>query len=127
MWLHRKCVGLTKKAYSSLGKFKELYLYPYCSNNSYKKEINELKELVQALTNKLSSLNKQTGPVESVPSTESASNVASNQPSTNHPSQSNPTVSRTSSISNARKFNVVLSGLAECPKGTKNSIESGLT
>ena len=108
-----------KKAYSSLGKSKEPYFCPYCSNNSYKKEINELKESVQALTNKLSSLDKQTGPVEFVPSSESASDVASNQPSTNHPSQSNPTVSRISSFPNARKFIVVLSGLAECPKGTK--------
>ena len=54
-WLHRKCVGLTKKAYIEIGNSEDPYVCPHCAIDCYRKEINELKELVKSLSEKLSS------------------------------------------------------------------------
>ena len=35
IWLHRKCVGLTKNAFTLISSSKEPYLCPYCSNSHY--------------------------------------------------------------------------------------------
>ena len=68
IWLHRKCIGLTKKAFTLIGNSKEPYLCPYCNNIHYRKEINDLKELVKSLTNSLSSLENQISQTDSIPS-----------------------------------------------------------
>ena len=68
IWLHRKCVGLTKNAFRLIGKSKEP------SNNHYKKEISEPKELVKYLSNKLSCLENQMSPTYSALGADSASN-----------------------------------------------------
>ena len=65
IWLHRKCVGLTKNAFTFISKSREPYLCPYYSNNHYKKEISKLKELVKSLSNKLSSLENQISQTDS--------------------------------------------------------------
>ena len=83
IWLHRKCVGLTKNAFTLISSSKEPYLCPYCSNNHYKKEINELKELVKSLTDRLSTLEQQSCSADSASITDSALNQASDQPSSN--------------------------------------------
>ena len=54
-WLHRKCVGLTKKAYIEIGNSEDPYVCPHCAIDCYRKEINELKELAKSLSEKLSS------------------------------------------------------------------------
>ena len=68
IWLHRKCVGLTKNAFRLIGKSKEP------SNNHCKKVISEPKELVKYLSNKLSCLENQISQTYSALGADSASN-----------------------------------------------------
>ena len=135
IWLHRKCVGLTKNAFTLIGSSKEPYLCPYCSKNHYKKEVNELKELVKSLTDRLSTLEQQISSADSTSGTDSASNQASDQPSSNQLNQSSlpakpaPHQSATLVSKNHptnlpdnpvdRKFNLVIYGVKENPKRTQ--------
>ena len=140
IWLHRKCVGLTKNAFTSISNSNEPYLCPYCSNNYYKKEIKELNELVKTLSDRLSSIERQTIPPDATHSTELASNEVINQLLPNQPSQSseslNSTRNRTATPltgkppaslpdnSVDRKFNLVIYGVKEHPKGTDRRARS---
>ena len=142
IWLHRKCVGLTKNAFTLISSSKEPYLCPYCSNNHYKKEVNELKELVKSLTDRLSTLEQQSCSADSASITDSALNQASDQPSSNQLNQSNPPAKPTAHQSGTlvakkhptnlpdnpvdRKFNLVIYGIKENPKGTQRRARTKL-
>ena len=135
IWLHIKCVGLTKNAFTLIGKSKDPYLCPYCNNNHYKKEISELKELVKSFSTKLYSLENQINPTDSALGADSVSNQVCNQSSHKKLSQSSqsgksPPHQSTTSFANKPptslpdnpvdwKFNLVIYGIKENPKGTE--------
>ena len=140
IWLHRKCVGLTKNSFTLIGSTKEPYLCPYCSDNHYKKEVNELKELVKSLNDRLSTLEQQISSADS--GTDFASNQASDQPSSNQLNQSSlpakPIPHQSATLvakkhpanlpDNAvdQKFNLVIYGIKENPKGTQRRAHTKL-
>ena len=132
VWLYRKCVGLAKCAFTLIGNFKEPFLCPHYSSNHYKKEINELKELVKSLSNSLSSLLNQINPTGSTSSADSVSNLVNNQPLANQLSHSTKSASHQSTILLAnkspsslpdnsvdQKFNLVIYGVKENTTGTQ--------
>ena len=137
--MHRKCVGLT---FTLISSSKEPYLCPYCSNNHYKKEVNELEELVKSLTDRLSILEQQSCSADSASVTDSALNQASDQPSSNQLNQSNPPAKPTAHQSATLvakkhptnlpdnpvdwKFNLVIYGIKENPKGTQTRARTKL-
>ena len=45
-WIHRRCLGLSKKLYDNLGKSND----PYCALHKQSQEIDELKKLISPLT-----------------------------------------------------------------------------
>ena len=129
VWLHRKCVGLTKKAYTVIGNSEEPYLCPYCSSNYYRKEINELKKLVKSLSEKLSLVDDLTKSVPGLPEStvsDQTSSLLSNRKSNQQPIRSTQNAhhqqpslglknrfSRNSYGETDRRFNVVVYGIEE--------------
>ena len=126
-WVHRKCVGLSKARFDLLDSSNKPFHCLHCQFDSIssdlssliKSELSTLQDKVVALSNKLK---------EVVPS--SSVSPGANNPTTLTVSQTTP--SRSSEIAGSRtvsrasprkerKFNVVFSGLAECPSGTPRS------
>ena len=52
-WIHRMCVGLSKKGYQELSEDDSPYLCPHCKITQQANEIAELKEVVISLTSDL--------------------------------------------------------------------------
>lgn len=99
-WLHRNCVCMTKKMYVAIGQSNDPYFCPHCKFTIYHKEINSLRDTIQALSKELSHLKSQ-------------------NPSAKPPVNVSPEHAASTEQDSARKFNVVLFGLNECSKGTK--------
>ena len=133
-WLHRKCVCMTKKLYVALGQSDEPYLCPHCAFAQYEQEIDSLKDQVKSLSEELTLLNMQqsksnnlrdnTFP-DSVNALHSETNQSVNPDNDQQSSTQIPTVSNTGLskppngiLPGDRKFNVIIFGLKECPKGT---------
>lgn len=123
-WLHRKCVGMTKKLYLTLGQSEEPYICPHCKLNAYQEEINNLKGTIKSLTDELTHLKSKEE------STYSAVAAASDEqdPATSHSvdqplSSSKVTKPDTKPpagiLPGDRKFNIVMFGITENPPDTR--------
>ena len=136
--MHRKCVGLTRNAFTLI---EEPYLCPYCCSNYYKKEINNLKELVKSLSNRLSCLEKSS-PADASSGTDSATNEVNNLLTNQHSQSGLPTKSAphqpatlltnkppTSLPVNSvdRKFNLVIYGVKRIQRVLTGGLESRQT
>ena len=62
-WLHRKCVGMTKKLYLALSESDNPYICPHCKLTSYQDKINSLKGTIKTLLRYLKSKEEPTGTV----------------------------------------------------------------
>ena len=49
-WIHRRCLGLSKKLYDNLGKSNDPFLCVYCALHKQSQEIDELERLISPLT-----------------------------------------------------------------------------
>lgn len=111
-WMHRQCVGMPIPVFKALTKSKAPFLCLYCSNN----KIQELQQTVVNLQNELNSLKSVSAPAKSPtwyakivqtmvqsdePQTKTRSSVGTPLPPVQH-----------------HKFNVVVYGVNEKPKGS---------
>ena len=53
-WIHRRCAGLNKKAYSSLSDSNDPFFCPHCRMNKQELELESLRNLVSSLSAHLS-------------------------------------------------------------------------
>ena len=123
-WIHRKCAGITRIGYDKLGESTIPFLCSYCTLVKQHNEIDSLKDTIKTLTSKLSnleaSLNPNASQLPQSMETDSPDTInrtatqqtptATTEPKTKPPSRGiHP---------GERKFNVVIYGVAECPKAT---------
>ena len=115
-WLHRKCAGVTRPAFDKLGEPDTEYLCSYCMLVIQNREISKLANTIKDLNSVIVSLTDTITLLQS---------SVTKQPST--PDQvSNATADITvtkkatfqDNSQQDRKFNVVIYGIDECPKGT---------
>lgn len=133
-WLHRTCAGLTDPAFDDLRNSDDRFYCYQCFVASHTSEIKDLRNTIAELTKELSTL-RSLLPVEAsstqkhnvpVPIPLSYSSAVKSKGSTDFssedvapsPHHSLPPKPQSHSDRNERKFNVVIIGLAECPKGT---------
>ena len=141
-WVHRKCVGMSKKMYTAWAEADDPYMCHNCSICTYKNEIKslktkitDLKSEVKSLTSKVNEL-KSSGVSPSVDSSDGNDVMVTDNPIANPAIDAIHTQLKeiTSSIKNHqkfieqndrtdrtkpdRKYNVVVYGIKECPSGT---------
>lgn len=146
-WLHRSCAGLPDPAFDLIRNSDEsFYCFP-CAMAVHKSEVKELRSVVDALSKELTDLKSSIASpvvnnqllysdVVSFNSDNAGSSTARaatplapgallpraprSGPPLGDPSSSgprSPSMSKASGV-NDRKYNIVIHGLAECPKGT---------
>ena len=121
-WLHRKCVGMTRKLYIVLGQSEEAYYCPHCKFNVYQEEINSLKKTIKELSETVSDLkSKVASSVTVTPAKKSLLGSETQSPQAPQPGilVANPTVPH---INEDRKFNAVIYGIEECPQKTPRDV-----
>ena len=131
-WLHRKCIGMSKLAYDKLTNSEDPYMCPNCTILKQSQEISELKDLVKNLTSELenvkglqqqlTNLEKEPPSVNNKPTIPNTLDSDDTSSGTVIPVSASLVTQNTSKLSSTqvdRKFNVVIYGILECPKGTK--------
>ena len=126
-WIHRTCAGLPDPAFDLIVKSKAPFFCFQCSLTAHASELKDLRSQVSSLTKELADLRSQP-PVsqsknnEESPGHRSYSSAVQSSSSTSEASacSRSPLKPKLSTVINEkeRKFNVILSGLPECPKGT---------
>jgi hypothetical protein len=126
-WLHRQCAGLSKSSFAVVSKSNLPFACPRCSLSTLKDELAAMKATVGVLTSDIAMLKSKLEHIEqkletpvinpSSASTKSNSTCRSTEPN-DIPSQS---LSHT--VDN-RKFNIILSGIPECPPGSSRNERS---
>ena len=123
-WIHRKCAGVTRPAFDKLGEPDTEYLCSYCMLVSQSREISKLSNIIKDLNTAVHSLTEtitllQSSVTKQSPTSDQAviasADIASTKKTTiQHSSQQDC------------RFNVVIYGIEECPKGTARHKCSGL-
>ena len=134
-WLHRSCAGLPDPAFDLIHDSDEpFYCFP-CSMASHAAEIKELRALVASLSNELADLKSIISPSNLAPANSrpmysevTQSRVSTGEGTTSpHSIPSVPMVDNPALIpprhpprvtASERKFNIIVFGVPECPKGT---------
>lgn len=122
-WYHRKCVGLSKCAYSRASESDIPFYCLFCLQLHYNNIISDLKLQISTLTSKVNQLPKTTTnqPSASPPLSSSPADDIATTPSSG--AKVPPTIpsAPVAIVKNdsVRKFNIVLFGVDECPKGTR--------
>ena len=125
-WIHRQCAGIPKPVFNVLSQSQEPFLCLYCSSL----QIHELKRSVQSLQDEIATLKSQIP--ANVPSLPASSTNADSLPVissyasiVSQSSQENPSHSISSTpqanpvpVSPNQKFNFVVYGINEPPKGS---------
>ena len=115
-WLHRTCACLSKKAFQAANVTTEPFYCQYCRCHNQEKEIARLQATVTALQTELSELKSSQvsdndNKLDSNAPERSYANVAQSGLDVPHapfkPTSHNP----------ERKYNIVVYGIDECPKG----------
>lgn len=129
-WLHKHCAGLSKEAFLAANKSDKPFYCPQCRLNIQELEINSLRDIVKDLSSELTAL-KRTIDLTRLPSAYSSDNQGDGTTSyasvTRGPQPSGSTNSAESASSKAfssspdteRKFNLIIQGIDECPRGTR--------
>ena len=115
-WLHRYCAGVSKQVFNGLAEEGSHAFFCFaCCLKRHRREIDALKDTVEHLKCELKSSSPATpqaapslSPVPTAPATVSQSLPQS-------------TVNSQAVNGRERKFNIVLYGMDECPKGTPKS------
>ena len=119
-WLHRGCAGLSKLALKEVANSSDPFYCTRCCLSKHKEELETLRTIVTKLTSELvsvrSTLSEVAGKV--TPTRVSSLDVPHASGPSNGDSPSDPVPSTQKQYSSSRKFNIVLHGLAECPKDT---------
>ena len=110
-WLHRKCAGLTRPAFDTLGE-QDQYLCSYCMMVSQSKEISNLTDTIKNLHTAITSL------TESITSLQSS--VTKQSQSTAHKEATSNETPMTKAADD-RNMNIVVYGVEESPPATSKS------
>jgi len=120
-WLHRRCAGLSKPVFNTLDKSSDPFFCPHCQLKKYAREIDNLKAVINSLSDNLNALQSAIKLPEQ-PTQESMSiNMISEPPSLDptprqlHQAKSVP---QSSYSADDKKFNIVVYGIKECPPKT---------
>ena len=125
-WHHRYCAGVPAKVYKNLSEKGVTFYCFACSLDSHRKEIASLKGTVEALKSEIaelkssspspSSARKSSPQVPTLPPPRcpSSEEAAEPRPAVLPQPERSPTLME-------RKYNVILFGLDECPRGTSRS------
>lgn len=142
-WIHRQCAGLTVTMFTKLGESDSPYKCIYCMLKAQNDEIQQLKDTVKVLSDELAIIKQnktqQSNYQPDMPSVSLESSSSHGQNS----SESSLTYSDTTKtvtqshqqsapktkqmemargiLPGERKFNLVIHGIAECPKATSRS------
>ena len=133
-WLHRGCAGLSKLAFEQVVASSDSFYCPHCSLLQQKKEIASLKATVERLSSDLLSISSTLVELSGKVNTPSVSPqgdsnvcqtpaVNTDQASVVRSSRNEPSVGGAHSSSpglrlSASKYNIVVHGIPERPKGT---------
>ena len=122
-WIHRICTGVTRPAFEKLGEPDTQYLCSHCMLISQSKEINKLANIIKHLNANVISLTETITSLQSYVTShptapEQSGNAEIIVTATNKSNQEN--------LQQDCKFNVVVYGIDECPKGTPRHEHSGL-
>ena len=116
-WLHRKCAGLSKKAFQNVCNSKKPFLCSHCVINKHEEEITSLKSAIQVLTDQLSSIQAKLSDPDKSNAPKASSQVP--QQKIAKPSQQSQPPS-----SFERNYNVVVYGIKESAAKTTRSARS---
>ena len=139
-WLHRRCAGLSKKAFQLAANSNDQFFCPHCCLTRQNEEIKSLRAAVDVLTAELSEvkslLKKKSDGIGGLHVDTSSSPVSRKVSHSNPVSGSvvEPQVSPSTTMqgsrammstqalsrsTNDKRFNLVVYRVSECPKGTK--------
>ena len=126
-WIHRQCAGLSKRAFIAVGNSKNPFRCPRCVIAKQPEEIAELKASVVDLYREVAILQEKTKTLLTGAQKVEGSKTSDNLPATS-PLHSTliaqPVPSRHPSSEPDKKFNVVVFGISESPKGTSRYYRS---
>ena len=119
--LHRRCAGLTRSAFIKVCESEEPYCCPHCRLEQQSLELSSLHELVATLSADLAAVKSQLTISSPSPLTCSYAAATSSQNQVQPMSLNLPatTPPRTSASESERKYNLVISGVAEYEKGSR--------
>ena len=136
-WFHRKCVGLSRTAYTLASEPESPPFYCLlCMQLVYLNEINKLKEHISSLSSQVALLSgpqhqgssQSTNKVTRASPAQVTQQVPASAPVINKSSQplqqSTKKSTNATSTAHDRKYNIILYGLQECPKGTNRSLRT---
>lgn len=127
-WLHRQCAGLSVTAFESVSNSNDPFYCPQCRLGLQQLEIDSLRDMVSALSAKLSELcsivnDKDSSNLSSTVRSSASVTANSHDAGTRSSSGTSDSTSAESSVRSSnfdpnRKFNVIIRGIDECPQGT---------
>ena len=133
-WLHRQCAGLSKAAFDFASQSQDPFFCPQCRLDIQSRELSTLKAAIATLNEELTAVKNQLSNSQPSPSTTtpSSSFTTSNQADSKaaseiprdiplqpqHIQQQGTYPQVQYSRQPDKKFNVVIYGIEECPKGT---------
>ena len=124
-WIHRQCAGITRLGYDKLGESTIAFLCSYCTLVRQHQEIDTLKHTIKSLSNKVSELEASLKPnAPQLPQsmeTESSDTINHTAIQQESPTATTDPVTKSPPpeiLPGERKFNLVIYGIAECPKET---------
>lgn len=123
-WIHRKCAGVTRPAFDKLGEPDTEYLCSHCMFVSQSKEISKLSNIIKNLDTAVQSLTETITLLQSSVTKQSPTSDQAVSASADIASTKKTTIQHSSQQD--RRFNVVIYGIEECPKGTARHERSGL-
>ena len=131
-WLHRRCAGLSRVSFKSLAASSVPFYCPQCRISKLVVEVASLQATVAQLSSDLSVVKSSVTVVsekmrESVPVVKST--IRKDRPSSSESCDSSPSPGGASSIfkpkspskSEDRLSNLVITGILECPQGTRRT------
>ena len=119
-WIHRKCVGMTCPAFERLGELDTPFLCSYCMLVSQNEEISRLANIIEGLNSSIITL------TETIQSHVTKSSAPAQLANAETNATATDKTNTHENLQQDRKFNVVLYGIDECPKGTPRHERSGL-
>ena len=120
-WLHRGCAGLSKTAFKKVTESNDPFFCTRCYLSQHKEELIALRTTVDKMASELGSLRSALKEIAGkvTPSTVSLQNVSQGPgPSAVDSPAPGSALPVHIQFSSSRKFNVILHGLGESPKGT---------
>ena len=133
-WLHRRCAGLSKTNFDAIRSLPSSspYYCPHCRIMSLTNELTEVKSQLSKLASEFSNIRATQQPPSAVITSDPSPSTTANAPSMAKVVL-NKTQFLSSNLNEDRKFNLVIYGIAESPKGTNrhervaNDISNSMT